>query len=389
MSEEEGANGAAGGAVVGGQNAGFEGRATHTLSNDGGSERSGTSGKIIIREKRKALAWKVIEEVEYALEKSENVPKRQLQKWKFTLETSLQQINDLDKAVLAEIMESGDEIAIEIEVESTSDFQTDINMTLENLKEALKKFSTAEKQEQGSSGRGDRANISAKLPKLNLRRFDGDPMKWMSFWDSFEGNIHNTPELSERDKLDYSTEQLSVWALSDLKYRNNKSFIKFLMLLSGDIHLHPGPSKICQTCNKLVRKGLPCTQCNFWVHKRCDQISDTQFATLSRLDKNEYYYTCLSCKNNVKVNLWQELPFANEGSADDPLHDLFEEQPSNTENGDETNQLPPEDCIWNPFRKRGLHFLHLNINPIVVGLFDSTILVGGGAKKPPYLTLLW
>ena len=203
MSEEEGANGAAGGAVVGGQNAGFEGSAMHTLSNDGSSERSGTSGKIIIREKRKALAWKVIEEVEYALEKSENVPKRQLQKWKFTLETSLQQINDLDKAVLAEIMESGDEITIETEVESTSNFQTDINMTLEDLKEALKKFSTEEKQEQGSSGRGAKANISAKLPKLNLRRFDGDPMKWMSFWDSFEGNIHNRPELSERDKFDY------------------------------------------------------------------------------------------------------------------------------------------------------------------------------------------
>ena len=30
------------------------------------------------------------------------------------------------------------------------------------------------------------------------------------------------------------------------------------------------------------------------------------------------------------------------------------------------------------------------LNPIVVGLFDITILVGGGAKKPPpYLTLDW
>ena len=28
-------------------------------------------------------------------------------------------------------------------------------------------------------------------------------------------------------------------------------------------------------------------------------------------------------------------------------------------------------------------------NPIVTGLFDSTILVGGGKKAPPYLTLLW
>ena len=100
MSEVEGANGAAGGAA-GGENAGFEGSETHTLSNDGGSERSGTRGKIIIREKRKALAWKVMEEVEYALEKSENVPKRQLQKWKFTLETSLQQMNELDKACIS------------------------------------------------------------------------------------------------------------------------------------------------------------------------------------------------------------------------------------------------------------------------------------------------
>ena len=29
------------------------------------------------------------------------------------------------------------------------------------------------------------------------------------------------------------------------------------------------------------------------------------------------------------------------------------------------------------------------VNPIVVGLFDSTILVGGGQKSPPYLTLYW
>ena len=83
-------------------------------------------------------------------------------------------------------------------------------------------------------------------------------------------------------RSDYTHEQLSVWALSDLKFRNNKSFIKFLLLLSGDIHLHPGPPKICQTRNKSVRKGLPCTQCGVWVHKRCDQISDVEFATLPR-----------------------------------------------------------------------------------------------------------
>ena len=32
---------------------------------------------------------------------------------------------------------------------------------------------------------------------------------------------------------------------------------------------------------------------------------------------------------------------------------------------------------------------NITLNPIVVGLFDSTILVGGGQKSPPYLTLYW
>ena len=260
------------------------------MSNDGGSERSGTSGKIIIREKRKALAWKVIEEVEYALKKSENVPKRQLQKWKFTLETSLQQINDLDKAVLAEIMESGDEIAIETEVESTSDFQTDINMELEDLKEALKKFSTAEKQEQGSSGRGARANISAKLPKLNLRRFDGDPMKWMSFWDSFEGNIHNKPELSERDKFDYLTglldgDVLKVIDNYRLDNRNYQAAIDLLHERYGDTE------KICSMHYQALPNIQPVYRDNDIerIRKFYTEIETNHRALLSLGKKQENY----------------------------------------------------------------------------------------------------
>ena len=131
------------------------------------------------------------------------------------------------------------------------------------------------------------------------------------------------------------------------------------MLLSGDIQLHPGPSKICQTCNKSVRKGLPCIQCGFWVHKRCDKIPDAEFATFSTLLGNESGYTCLSCKNNIKINLWQELPFAG-----DSLPGIFEKQTVPTE-VNETAKGPTEDFMWNPFRKRGLHFLHLNINSLL------------------------
>ena len=41
------------------------------------------------------------------------------------------------------------------------------------------------------------------LPKLELRRFNGELTSWMAFWDSFEATIHNSDELSSVDKFNY------------------------------------------------------------------------------------------------------------------------------------------------------------------------------------------
>ena len=30
-----------------------------------------------------------------------------------------------------------------------------------------------------------------RLPKIAVPTFDGDPLKWMSFWEKFETSIHN------------------------------------------------------------------------------------------------------------------------------------------------------------------------------------------------------
>ena len=42
-----------------------------------------------------------------------------------------------------------------------------------------------------------------KLPKLTLKRFNGDLTKWTPFWDSYESSIHRNPSLSEVDKFVY------------------------------------------------------------------------------------------------------------------------------------------------------------------------------------------
>ena len=46
-------------------------------------------------------------------------------------------------------------------------------------------------------------HTKVKLPKLALKRFNGDLTKWAMFWDSFESSIHNYPGLSDIDKFNY------------------------------------------------------------------------------------------------------------------------------------------------------------------------------------------
>ena len=42
-----------------------------------------------------------------------------------------------------------------------------------------------------------------KLPKLDLRKFDGDISKWPSFWDAFESSVHSNTKLTPVDKFNY------------------------------------------------------------------------------------------------------------------------------------------------------------------------------------------
>jgi len=45
--------------------------------------------------------------------------------------------------------------------------------------------------------------MHAKLPKLELRKFHGNPIKWYPFWEWFESAVHKNPNLSGVDKFNY------------------------------------------------------------------------------------------------------------------------------------------------------------------------------------------
>lgn len=75
--------------------------------------------------------------------------------------------------------------------------------------------------------------------------------------------------------------------------------LKFLML-SGDISLNPGPVKYpCTVCHKAVRsnqQGLQCDFCDLWTHRKCTNISITEY---NRLGKSDDTYYCHMCGNRL------------------------------------------------------------------------------------------
>uniref|UniRef100_A0A1X7T6E1 Uncharacterized protein n=1 Tax=Amphimedon queenslandica TaxID=400682 RepID=A0A1X7T6E1_AMPQE len=68
--------------------------------------------------------------------------------------------------------------------------------------------------------------VSAKLPKLMLKSFNGSLVAWTSFWDSFKSAIHDNPSLATIDKFSYlqsllegkAKETIAGLALTDANY---------------------------------------------------------------------------------------------------------------------------------------------------------------------------
>ena len=79
-----------------------------------------------------------------------------------------------------------------------------------------------------------RTTTKVKLPKLSLRKFDGDLTSWATFWDSYESLIHLNPDLSSVDKFNYlhslvdgiAAEAIAGLALTSSNYEEAIALLK-------------------------------------------------------------------------------------------------------------------------------------------------------------------
>ena len=88
--------------------------------------------------------------------------------------------------------------AIEQDVEAVGEFRSNVRAHRLAAGKRLGKLLS----EEQLNGVNSRASVEAKLPRLELPKFNGNPLEWTAFWDQFSAVVDNT-DLPDVSKLSY------------------------------------------------------------------------------------------------------------------------------------------------------------------------------------------
>ena len=122
-------------------------------------------------------------------------------------------LKDLDDKILAELTE---EDGITNEIENSSDFNLKIQTAIFSTDEILTEINGANKGMVGMGMSLPKPN-TAKLPKIEIKPFYGNPINFQSFWDSFEANINSNRSLEDATKFSYLKSMLRDQALAAIQ----------------------------------------------------------------------------------------------------------------------------------------------------------------------------
>ena len=213
------------------------------------TETGGLSRKKKVRAAHQASVTRMIDQVREMLSSGEGLNAAKLKQKKQALQAKTELLNKLDEEIVEMVPEDG----LDEEVEQADSVRKRIELAIIDLNSALD--GTADKPRRRSpthSGSDERersppihddeshnsptdgshrtsrettptdsraatpsglpTDLGAgelmhsprvKLPKLSLKRFNGDLTKWMTFWDTFESAVHNNPTLTSIDKFNY------------------------------------------------------------------------------------------------------------------------------------------------------------------------------------------
>ena len=167
---------------------------------------SSTAKKKKIRLGHRAYVTKILENVRCLTEEYNPSNENRLRQLKISLQERLVTLKSLDEEILDAVE---DDEAITAEIEESGKFGehihgaiVEIDSFLTTTKHTRTNVEVVPTNTSTAQGCGSRSK-HAKLPKLVLRTFSGEPSQWQSFWNSYESAIHQNEELSDVDKFNY------------------------------------------------------------------------------------------------------------------------------------------------------------------------------------------
>ena len=117
-----------------------------------------------------------------------------------TLNEKLSTLKALDESILVAI---DDDETMEAEIEESEEFRGQIHDAVVKLQRCENTQSEMVSHQGAKGGSTPVIASNTRLPKLNLKRFTGDPKEWQSFWDSFSSAVHTNSSLTSVDKFNY------------------------------------------------------------------------------------------------------------------------------------------------------------------------------------------
>ena len=164
---------------------------------------------------------KILREVHKIIdEDDDSVNEAVLMPYKLGLKNKLEKLARVDEEILEELCENEDvtDEDLAVETEEADKWQQDITTALWKIDKSLSKQPGAAMTRSPcrqhrmlpstpspSSEREQRQATSkaARLPKLEMKRFDGNICEWQEFWDCFESAADNDQNLAPVLKLNY------------------------------------------------------------------------------------------------------------------------------------------------------------------------------------------
>ena len=116
------------------------------------------------------------------------------------LQNKFDKISNIHEKIVNEIEEEN----LEAEISKQTDFEEYACKQISICKSFLEKCTTDEASSVtfvASTSKHSSKNV--KLPRIELKKFNGDPLQWKTFIDTFKSAIHENSTLTEVEKMNY------------------------------------------------------------------------------------------------------------------------------------------------------------------------------------------